>query len=142
MPARWARWAPPRFFPPKTWAASATAAPCSPATPARAALLQQLANHGQSRKYHHQRIGLNSRLDTLQAALLRVKLRQLPANTAARQAVAARYDAALAGVPGLHIPARDPRSSHVFHQYTITAGRSRPARRPAAPPAAAAACPP
>ena len=63
---------------------------------ARADLLQQLANHGQTRKYHHQRIGLNSRLDTLQAALLRVKLRALPANTAARQAVAARYDAALA----------------------------------------------
>lgn len=86
----------------------------------RAALLQQLANHGQSRKYHHQHIGLNSRLDTLQAALLQVKLRQLPALTAARQAVAARYDAALAGIPGLQVPARDPRSTHVFHQYTIT----------------------
>ena len=86
---------------------------------ARAALLRQLANHGQSRKYHHQHVGLNSRLDALQAALLRVKLRQLPANTAARQAVAARYDAALAAVPGLAIPARDARSSHVFHQYTV-----------------------
>ena len=86
---------------------------------ARAALLRQLANHGQSQKYHHQRIGLNSRLDTLQAALLRVKLRHLPAAQAARQAVAARYDAALGGLPGLQIPARDPRSSHVFHQYTI-----------------------
>jgi len=87
---------------------------------ARATLLKQLANHGQSQKYHHQRIGLNSRLDTLQAALLRVKLRYLPAAQAARQAVAARYDAALGSLPGLHIPARDPRSSHVFHQYTIT----------------------
>lgn len=86
---------------------------------ARAALLQQLANHGQSQKYYHQRIGLNSRLDTLQAALLRVKLRQLPYNTTARQAVAARYDAALATVPGIAIPARDSRSTHVFHQYTI-----------------------
>jgi UDP-2-acetamido-2-deoxy-ribo-hexuluronate aminotransferase len=85
----------------------------------RAGLLRQLANHGQSQKYLHQCIGLNSRLDTLQAALLRVKLRHLPAAQAARQAVAARYDAALAGLPGLHIPARDPRSSHVFHQYTI-----------------------
>ncbi|GAB3848331.1 DegT/DnrJ/EryC1/StrS family aminotransferase [Hymenobacter terrigena] len=85
----------------------------------RAALLHQLANHGQSRKYHHQRIGLNSRLDTLQAALLRVKLQRLPANTAARQAVAARYDAALAGVAGITIPVREARSSHVFHQYTI-----------------------
>ncbi|RZL12400.1 MAG: transcriptional regulator, partial [Hymenobacter sp.] len=86
---------------------------------ARAQLLQQLANHGQSQKYHHQRIGLNSRLDTLQAALLRVKLRHLPAAQAARQAVAARYDAALNGLFGLCIPARDPRSSHVFHQYTL-----------------------
>ncbi|MGI4762885.1 MAG: DegT/DnrJ/EryC1/StrS family aminotransferase [Janthinobacterium lividum] len=86
---------------------------------ARADLLRQLANHGQSQKYRHQRIGLNSRLDTLQAALLRVKLRHLPAAQAARQAVAARYDAALASLPGLQIPARDARSSHVFHQYTI-----------------------
>jgi len=86
---------------------------------ARAQLLQQLANHGQSQKYHHQRIGLNSRLDTLQAALLRVKLRHLPAAQAARQAVAARYDAALGIVSGLHIPVRDLRSTHVFHQYTL-----------------------
>ena len=86
---------------------------------ARADLLRQLANHGQSQKYLHQRIGLNSRLDTLQAALLRVKLRHLPAAQRRRQAVAARYDAALASLPGLQTPARDPRSSHVFHQYTI-----------------------
>lgn len=86
---------------------------------ARATLLRQLANHGQSQKYVHQRIGLNSRLDTLQAALLRVKLRHLPAAQAGRQAVAARYDAALAGLPGLQIPAREARSSHVFHQYTL-----------------------
>jgi UDP-2-acetamido-2-deoxy-ribo-hexuluronate aminotransferase len=86
----------------------------------RANLLRQLANHGQTQKYYHQRIGLNSRLDTLQAALLRVKLRHLPAAQAARQAIAARYDAGLKGIAGLHIPARDPRSSHVFHQYTVT----------------------
>ena len=93
---------------------------------ARARQLHQLANHGQSQKYHHQRIGLNSRLDTLQAALLRVKLRYLPAAQAARQAVAARYDAALSTVPGLQVPARDPRSTHVFHQYTLTvAGAAR-----------------
>jgi dTDP-4-amino-4,6-dideoxygalactose transaminase len=83
-------------------------------------LLRQLANHGQTQKYQHQHIGLNSRLDTLQAALLRVKLRHLPAAQAARQALAARYDAGLSEVPGLQIPVRDPRSSHVFHQYTIT----------------------
>ncbi|RZL16157.1 MAG: DegT/DnrJ/EryC1/StrS family aminotransferase, partial [Hymenobacter sp.] len=95
----------------------------------RAALLHQLANHGQSQKYHHQRIGLNSRLDTLQAAILRVKLRHLPAAQAARQAVAARYDAALASVAGLQTPVRDARSSHVFHQYTITVAE--PGRRDA-----------
>jgi UDP-2-acetamido-2-deoxy-ribo-hexuluronate aminotransferase len=86
---------------------------------ARAQLLRQLANHGQSQKYHHQRIGLNSRLDTLQAALLRVKLRHMPTAQAARQVVAARYDAAFEAFLGLQIPARDPRSTHVFHQYTL-----------------------
>jgi UDP-2-acetamido-2-deoxy-ribo-hexuluronate aminotransferase len=107
------------FFPSKNLGGLGDGGALLTADADRAALLRQLANHGQSRKYHHQRIGLNSRLDTLQAALLRVKLRQLPASTAARQAVAARYDAALAAVPGLVIPARDARSSHVFHQYTI-----------------------
>ena len=86
----------------------------------RAAYLRQLANHGQTRKYHHEHVGLNSRLDTLQAALLRVKLPHLPAWTAARQRVAARYDELLGGLPGVSIPARDPRSTHVFHQYTLT----------------------
>jgi dTDP-4-amino-4,6-dideoxygalactose transaminase len=86
---------------------------------ARAARLRELANHGQRQKYLHQHIGLNSRLDTLQAALLRVKLRHLPAAQRRRQAVAARYDAALASLPGVQIPARDARSSHVFHQYTL-----------------------
>ena len=107
------------FFPSKNLGGLGDGGALLTRDPARAILLRQLANHGQSQKYHHQHIGLNSRLDTLQAALLRVKLRQLPANTTARQAVAARYDAALAAVAGIIIPARDPRSSHVFHQYTI-----------------------
>jgi UDP-2-acetamido-2-deoxy-ribo-hexuluronate aminotransferase len=94
---------------------------------ARASVLHQLASHGQSEKYHHQRIGLNSRLDTLQAALLRVKLRHLPAAQAARQALGDRYDAGLSEVVGLQIPVRDPRSSHVFHQYTLKIAE--PARR-------------
>ncbi|WP_235184121.1 DegT/DnrJ/EryC1/StrS family aminotransferase [Hymenobacter sp. IS2118] len=107
------------FFPSKNLGALGDGGALLAHDPARAALLRQLANHGQSQKYHHQFIGLNSRLDTLQAAFLRVKLRHLPAATAARQAVAARYDAALAALPGIAIPARDPRSTHVFHQYTI-----------------------
>ena len=115
------------FFPSKNLVALGDGGALLTRDPARAALLRQLANHGQSQKYHHQYVGLNSRLDTLQAALLRVKLRYLPAATAVRQAVAARYDAALATVPGLRTPARDPRSTHVFHQYTIAVNE--PGRR-------------
>lgn len=96
----------------------------------RALYLRQLANHGQSRKYHHQHVGLNSRLDTLQAALLRVKLPHLPIWTAARQRVAARYDELLSDAPGVQVPARDPRSTHVFHQYTLTVA-DMPGRREA-----------
>ena len=107
------------FFPSKNLGAMGDGGALLARDLVRATLLRQLANHGQSQKYHHQHIGLNSRLDTLQAALLRVKLRYLPAATAARQAVAARYDAALATIPGIVIPSRDPRSSHVFHQYTL-----------------------
>ncbi|WP_260625641.1 DegT/DnrJ/EryC1/StrS family aminotransferase [Hymenobacter sediminicola] len=95
---------------------------------ARAAYLRQLANHGQTRKYHHEYIGLNSRLDTVQAALLRVKLRYLSQWTAARQHVAASYDAALADLQTISVPARDPRSTHVFHQYTLTVA-DEPGRR-------------
>ena len=117
------------FFPSKNLGCLGDGGALLARDPARAALLGQLANHGQSRKYHHQHIGLNSRLDTLQAALLRVKLRHLPAATTARQAVATRYDAALGAVSGMTIPARDPRSTHVFHQYTLTLNE--PARRDA-----------
>jgi len=114
------------FFPSKNLGGFGDGGALITLDPVRADLLRQLANHGQRQKYHHQHIGLNSRLDTLQAALLRVKLRQLPAATAARQAVAARYDAALADIPDIIIPARDPHSSHVFHQYTIrVAGNGR-----------------
>ena len=114
------------FFPSKNLGGFGDGGALITLDPVRADLLRQLANHGQRQKYHYQHIGLNSRLDTLQAALLRVKLRQLPAATAARQAVAARYDAALADIPDIIIPARDPHSSHVFHQYTIrVAGNGR-----------------
>lgn len=109
------------FFPSKNLGCFGDGGALLTADAARAELLRELANHGQprGRKYLHQRLGLNSRLDTLQAALLRVKLPYLPAWTAARQRVAAQYDAALAGVEGLHPPVRQSGSTHVFHQYTI-----------------------
>jgi dTDP-4-amino-4,6-dideoxygalactose transaminase len=82
--------------------------------------LRMLSNHGQRQKYHHEIVGMNSRLDTLQAAVLQVKLAHLDAFTKARNTVAGFYDERLKAVSGIKIPARSDNSSHVFHQYTIT----------------------
>ena len=83
------------------------------------ARVRMIANHGQNKRYYHAVIGVNSRLDTLQAAVLSVKLRHLDEFCAARQAVAARYDEAFAGITGVTPPARAANSTHVFHQYTL-----------------------
>jgi len=82
--------------------------------------LRMIANHGQKRKYYHDSIGVNSRLDTLQAAILGVKLKKLNAFIQARNLVAERYDQAFGKHPMMTIPARTKYSTHVFHQYTIT----------------------
>jgi UDP-2-acetamido-2-deoxy-ribo-hexuluronate aminotransferase len=81
--------------------------------------IRKICNHGQSTKYRYERIGVNSRLDTLQAAILEVKLRHLDDFIAARQKAASHYDSKLKGISGIIIPERDHRSTHVFHQYTI-----------------------
>lgn len=81
--------------------------------------LKMIANHGQRIKYHHDIIGINSRLDTLQAAILNVKLNHLDEYTAARNAVASFYDENLSTIKGLQIPQRFKQSTHVFHQYTL-----------------------
>ena len=81
--------------------------------------IKMMANHGQKVKYRHDVVGCNSRLDTLQAAILRVKLRHLDSYAAARQAAAARYDAGLAGLAGVQTPVRRAESTHVYHQYTL-----------------------
>lgn len=81
--------------------------------------LKMMANHGQRVKYHHDIIGVNSRLDTLQAAILRVKLPYLDEFILRRNNAATFYDAELGGFNSISIPARVPNSSHVFHQYTI-----------------------
>jgi dTDP-4-amino-4,6-dideoxygalactose transaminase len=87
---------------------------------ALAGRIRMTVNHGQSEQYRHDRVGVNSRLDSLQAAVLRVKLRHLKEFTAARQRAAAYYDKAFAGCPYFKIPGRQPASTHVFHQYTLT----------------------
>ena len=81
--------------------------------------LRMIANHGQKMKYHHSLVGCNSRLDTLQAAVLDVKLRYLDEFAAARCKVAARYDAAFSGLKTVRKPLKSVFSSHVYHQYTV-----------------------
>ena len=82
--------------------------------------IRMIANHGQKKKYYHERIGVNSRLDTIQAAVLKVKLRYLDEYERKRNEVAAYYDKHLKDIV---IPVRSKDSTHVFHQYTIKAKR-------------------
>jgi dTDP-4-amino-4,6-dideoxygalactose transaminase len=83
--------------------------------------LSYIVNHGMKKRYYHDYIGVNSRLDTLQAAILKVKLQYLDDYIAARQKAADYYDKAFASEPKLKIPQRFAKSSHVFHQYTLQA---------------------
>lgn len=80
---------------------------------------RMIASHGQSMKYFHEMVGCNSRLDTIQAAVLSVKLKYLNEYTKARQKAAEFFDNGLAGIKGITIPQRQKNSTHVFHQYTI-----------------------
>ena len=84
-----------------------------------AANLRMVANHGQSKTYYHDEIGVNSRLDSIQAAILDVKLKYLDEYAAARNKVADFYDERLANIEGLQTPVREKNSTHVFHQYTM-----------------------
>lgn len=81
--------------------------------------MRKIANHGQTVRYYHDMVGCNSRLDTLQAAVLNVKLPRLDSYIKARQAVAEAYNKAFAGNPKITTPAIAPYSTHVFHQYTL-----------------------
>jgi dTDP-4-amino-4,6-dideoxygalactose transaminase len=84
-----------------------------------AAQMRAIANHGMIVRYHHDQVGVNSRLDSIQAAILDVKLPHLNRYIAERQRAAAYYDQAFANHSNILIPARDKRSTHVFHQYTL-----------------------
>jgi len=86
------------------------------------ALAQQLkmvANHGQQKRYYHEVVGCNSRLDSIQAAILNIKLKRLDAYNAARQSVAAYYNDAFANNEKITTPYVAPYSKHVYHQYTM-----------------------
>ncbi len=81
--------------------------------------IKMIANHGQVKKYYHETIGCNSRLDAMQAAVLNIKIKYLDEYCAARQKAAAYYDNAFENIPELTVPKRQFNSTHVFHQYTL-----------------------
>ncbi|WP_343854521.1 DegT/DnrJ/EryC1/StrS family aminotransferase [Algoriphagus jejuensis] len=107
------------FFPSKNLGCYGDGGAMFTNNPILAEKLKMIASHGQKKKYYHETIGVNSRLDTLQAAILGVKLGHLTRYSASRNEVADRYDQALAAVSQIKIPSRIPNSTHVFHQYTI-----------------------
>ncbi|MFN0084282.1 MAG: DegT/DnrJ/EryC1/StrS family aminotransferase [Blastocatellia bacterium] len=113
------------FFPSKNLGAAGDAGMMTTEDDALAAKLRILRVHGMEPKYYHQVVGINSRLDALQAAVLRVKLGHLARWTEARRANAARYEAlfAAAGLEEITPPADHADSVHIFHQYTIRARR-------------------
>jgi len=81
--------------------------------------LRVVVNHGMAVRYYHDYVGVNSRLDSIQAAVLKVKLQYLDAYAAKRKAAAGFYDKAFTGITRLKTPVRYSRSDHVFHQYTL-----------------------
>jgi len=81
--------------------------------------IRSIANHGMETRYYHDHVGVNSRLDSIQAAVLDVKLNYLNDYASARQRAADYYDKAFANHPSLIVPARASFSEHVFHQYTL-----------------------
>lgn len=84
-----------------------------------AASMRSISNHGMVVQYHHDIIGVNSRLDSIQAAVLEVKLKHLDEYTTSRISASDCYDAAFANIDRIIIPARSKKSTHVFHQYTL-----------------------
>lgn len=87
--------------------------------------MRMIANHGQSQKYVHDRIGINSRLDSIQAAILSVKLKELDDFNRRRQSVAKIYDDEFSSVEEIITPHREEYTEHVYHQYTIKVDESK-----------------
>ncbi len=111
------------FFPTKNLGAWGDGGMMLTQDSALARRLASLRLHGGTREYHHDEVGFNSRLDTLQAAILLAKLPHLATWSAGRARLAERYDRGLAGVSGVVTPVVDPANEHIFHQYTIRAER-------------------
>jgi dTDP-4-amino-4,6-dideoxygalactose transaminase len=110
------------FFPGKNLGAMGDAGAVAVNDSNLAETIVRLGNHGRRSKHDHEMIGFNSRMDTLQAALLRVKLRHLDEWNAGRKRVAERYDANLRNRAGIRIPVITKGGSHVYHHYAIRVG--------------------
>ena len=107
------------FFPSKTLGAFGDGGALFSSDEKLAAKIRSIANHGMKVRYYYERIGVNSRLDSIQAAILDVKLTYLNQYIEARQTAATWYDQSLAAIEGLSLPERVSYSTHTFHQYTI-----------------------
>ena len=110
------------FYPTKNLAAVGDAGMITTSNPGHDSTLRMLRHHGSRQTYLHERVGWNSRLDEIQAAVLRVKLRRLGEWTTARRRLAARYRELLAGLP-LELPVERPPAFHVYHQFTVRVPR-------------------
>jgi dTDP-4-amino-4,6-dideoxygalactose transaminase len=110
------------FFPSKNLGAFGDGGALFTNDPALADKLQAIVNHGMVKRYHYDYIGVNSRLDTIQAAILMVKLKNLDEYNQARKKAAEFYDTALGELKDISIPSRVNYSDHIFHQYTIRVG--------------------
>ena len=107
------------FFPSKNLGAYGDGGAIFTNDDALAAKMRSIVNHGMSTRYYYDRIGVNSRLDSLQAAILRIKLPYLDSYAKARQKVADYYDNAFKNCKNISVPKRSAFTSHVFHQYTL-----------------------
>lgn len=107
------------FFPSKNLGACGDGGMITTQDDGVAARLRQLCNHGSSRRHYHECLGFNSRLDEIQAVVLRTKLKHIEAYNAARRRVASRYTEALADLEGVVTPGADPDAFHVYNHYTI-----------------------
>ncbi len=125
------------FYPSKNLSCYGDGGCVTTSDPALAERMRLLRNHGSKQRYHHEEIGWNSRLDALQAAVLRVKMKYIDEWNARRREVAARYDQlfAEAGLAGktssdpLQLPVTSPQAHHIFHQYVVRARRRDDLRR-------------
>jgi len=107
------------FYPGKNLGALGDAGAVTAREAGHAARVRRLREHGQARKYYHDEEGYTARLDAIQAAFLRVKLRHLDDWTERRRRVARWYDAALADIPEVHRPTKVSYAKHVYHLYVV-----------------------